>query len=108
MKLELIQALGRAAEGQTIGWIGNRHSEITDDFQAADNVCRSSAATIHRTNGAQKITFPNGGRILFLIPQHVRGLSLDRAYVPSGTSEDVLQALMPALQTSNDGMLIPH
>lgn len=108
MKLELIQALGNAAEGQTIGWVGNRNSEISDDFQAADQVCQDSAATIRRTNGAQEISFPNGGRILFLTPQCVRGLSLDRAYVPSGTTEDVLHVLMPALQASNDGMLVPH
>ena len=108
MKLELIQALGRAAEGQTIGWIGNRWHEVSDDFQAADSICRSSAATIRRTNGAQEITFPNGGRILFLIPQRIRGLRLDRAYVPGGLADDAFIAVLPALATSKDGAVVYH
>ncbi|MET4618686.1 hypothetical protein ABIE18_000109 [Arthrobacter sp. 2762] len=101
MKLELIQALGHAAEGQTVGWIGNRRHEISDDFLFARKVCEDiPRVTICKASGREEIIFPVGGRIIFLDPQRIRGYSLDRAYVPVRASENLLSALLPALDTT--------
>jgi hypothetical protein len=109
MKLELIQALGHAAEGQTVGWVGSRWHEISDDFQAADTTCQAAASRICRANGMQEINFPNGGRILFLTPHRVRGITLDRAYMPAhSAAEDALMVVLPSLATSSDGALVTY
>jgi|GEM_PF-6434931 len=107
MKLELIQALGHAAEGQTVGWVGNRHSEIADDFQYAGKASQDAASRICRASGMQEISFPNGGRLVFLTPHRARGYSLDRAYVPAGATEELLTSVIPALDTSS-GPLIDY
>ncbi|QSZ47218.1 hypothetical protein [Arthrobacter sp. D5-1] len=101
MKLELIQALGHAAEGRTVGWIGDRWNEISDHFLLARKACEDiPRVTICKANGREEIIFPVGGRIIFLDPQRVRGYSLDRAYVPVLASENLLSAVQPALDTT--------
>jgi hypothetical protein len=101
MKLELIQALGQAAEGKTVGWIGNRWKEIGDDFLHAARTCDSiPGVTICKANGREEITFPVGGRIVFLDPRRSRGFSLDRAYVPVRASGELLEAVLPTLDTT--------
>ncbi|AXH44451.1 hypothetical protein PP356_gp71 [Arthrobacter phage MargaretKali] len=101
MKLELIQALGHAAEGQTVGWIGNRWKEIGDDFLFAHKVCGDiPGIAICKANGREEISFHNGGRLVFLTPHRSRGFSLDRAYIPVRASEELLSSILPALDTT--------
>ena len=56
------------------------------------------------------LTFPGGGTLSFLSlasnPDRLRGWSLDRCYVPIGTSpEFVSMHLRPCLATSKDGTM---
>jgi hypothetical protein len=107
MKTELIQALGRATEGQTIAWIDTSRGELAEAFQAADEAY-DGPGTCRRTNGDQEITLPNGGRLRFLTPRRIRGSSIDRAYVPRNISDDDLMEVIPAMATSRDGAIVYH
>lgn len=108
MKIELIQAIGRASEGQYVGWIGKLHRDIANDFSYADQTCRDLVASIRRANGLQRIDFPSGGRLHFLATANGsnRGVALDRAYVPADISDEGLAAVTPALDTSQDGAIV--
>lgn len=60
-----------------------------------------SLEKVSRANGRRALHFHGGGSIRFIsVNQSARGLSLDRAFVPRGISEDVLAAVIPALATS--------
>lgn len=103
MKIELIQAISHASEGQTVGWFGSRWDDVSEDFNATDTICKDSASMIRRANGMQEIRFPSGGRIRFITPTRGRGLSLDRAYMPRDMAEQDVANILPALQTSPAG-----
>lgn len=57
-------------------------------------------------NGRHSIEFPGGGSIRFIsLRQSARGLSLDRVFVPIGTDQAALEDIVPALCTSQEGVL---
>jgi hypothetical protein len=64
---------------------------------------------VSRLNGNHYMDFYGGGRIRFLSThpnaRGGRGLSLDRVFVPIGTSPDALMEIVPALNTSREGVL---
>lgn len=98
-----------AIDGGRVGIFTDRSSvrrlmtEIVDEFPELREV-----ATLRWTNGDQEITFPNGGRVIFLsvdLTRSIRGTRLDRCYVPIGTRDWTLDEIKPALATSSDGLI---
>jgi len=106
----LDDAMLAAVDGGRVGIFTDRSSsvrrlmtEIVDEFPEL-----REAATLRWTNGDQEISFPNGGRVLFLsvdLTRSLRGTRLDRCYVPIGTREWTLDEIRPALATSSDGLI---
>ncbi|WAB09111.1 hypothetical protein SEA_EESA_1 [Arthrobacter phage Eesa] len=71
-------------------------SELADLVESS-----SVGATVRRLNGAHSIEFPGGGRIVFLsFRSNFRGLSLDRIFVPIGTSAELVRELSLCLAVS--------
>lgn len=107
IKHHLIAAVGRASEGQTVAWIGPSQVLVRADFVSIADVI-ADGATVRRTNGAESISFPNGGRIWFKSARGgaARGFACDRLYVPSRISDDDLMNLAPSVMTSKDGAVI--
>lgn len=101
----LIPALGRAIEGQQVVWVAPTSRESRQDFESILNVV-PDGATVRRTNGAEEIEIPGGGRLRFLAPRASRGFSCDRVYVPSSISDDHLMNIVPSLAASKDGAVI--
>jgi hypothetical protein len=107
IKYELVAAVGRASEDQTVVWIGPSHALVREDFVSIADVI-ADGARVRRTNGDESIEFPNGGRIWFrsVRGRGARGFSCDRLYVPSRISQEDLLELVPAVMSSRDGAVI--
>ncbi|UYM26551.1 hypothetical protein SEA_BAUER_2 [Arthrobacter phage Bauer] len=107
IKHQLIAAVGRASEGQTVAWIGPSQVLVRKDFISIADVIEDGA-TVRRTNGQESIWFPNGGRIWFksVRSSGSRGFACDRIYVPERISGDDLMNLTPCVMTSKDGAVI--
>lgn len=105
IKHHLIAAVGRASEGHTVAWIGPSQVLLREDFISVADVI-ADGATVRRTNGAESISFPNGGRIWFKSFRAGRGFLCDRLYVPEGISGEHLMNLAPSVNTSKDGAVI--
>jgi hypothetical protein len=102
----LIAAVGRASEGQTVAWFGPSQVLVREDFISIADVI-TDGATMRRTNGAESITFPNGGRIWFRsVRASGRGFVCDRLYVPERISGDDLMNLAPSVVSSKDGAIV--
>lgn len=86
IRTHLIAAVGRASEGQTVAWIGASQVLVREDFLSITDVI-ADGATVRRTNGAESIWFPNGGRIWFKSLRTGRGFVCDRLYVPERISQ---------------------
>lgn len=105
IKHHLIAAVGRASEGQTVAWIGPSQVLVREDFSSVADVI-ADGAKVRRTNGAESIEFPNGGRIWFKSFRAGRGFVCDRLYVPERISGDHLMNLAPSVCTSTDGAIV--
>ncbi|UUG69961.1 hypothetical protein SEA_ZUCKER_1 [Arthrobacter phage Zucker] len=107
IKHELIAAVGRASEGQTVAWIGPSQVLAREDFISIADVL-ADGATVRRTSGLESIWFPNGGRIWFMSARSSgsRGFALDRLYVHARIGQDDLLNLVPCVMTSKDGAVI--
>lgn len=106
IRTHLIAAVGRASEGQTVAWIGPSQTLVREDFVSIADVI-AGGATVRRTNGAESIEFPNGGRIWFKSARASgRGFVCDRLYVPERISGDDLMNLAPSVCTSKDGAIV--
>lgn len=97
----LIVALGRALEGETIGWFAPTRMESRADFETA-LLATTPGATIYSTNGVERIKTPTGGALRFFSTNGtgMRGMTLDRAYVPGDTHEDKLLEIIPCIATT--------
>lgn len=72
------------------------HSELAHKLESS-----AVAVTVRRTNGAHSLEFAGGGSIVFLsFRSSHRGRSLDRAFVPIGTSAELVAELTPCLNVS--------
>ena len=102
----LFAAVGRASEGQTVAWFGPSQALVREDFLSIADVI-ADGAMVRRTNGAEAIEFPNGGRIRFRsLRSSGRGFCCDRLYVPEKISGDDLMNLAPSVVSSKDGAVI--
>jgi hypothetical protein len=90
---------------------GGKVAIFTENLQRADMLAHDaeeitpneSVEKVTRANGRRALHFHGGGSIRFIsVNQSARGLSLDRAFLPRGTSEDVRAAIIPALATSRE------
>lgn len=106
IKHDLVAAVGRASEGQTVAWFGPSQVLVREDFLSVADVI-PDGATVRRTNGAGSIEFPNGGRIRFRsLRSSGRVFVCDRLYVPERISGDDLMDLAPSVLSSKDGAVI--
>lgn len=80
----------------------------TEMFQEMrDYVPPAADAHIVSTNGAQRIEFPTGGRVIFISGrQGVRGYALDKIYASIVGPEHSYANLEPAIVTSRVGEVI--
>ena len=100
---ELIQAVGRAMEGQQVVWVGNGLRTLLESVSPFV----PASAKVRRARGSEDIRFVNGGRIRFLsLGPGGRGFSCDRVYVPAEISDTNLMHILPSLNGSKDGALI--
>ncbi|WNT44896.1 hypothetical protein SEA_ABBYDAISY_1 [Arthrobacter phage AbbyDaisy] len=106
IKHQLIAAVGRASEGQTVAWIGPSQAAVREDFTSIADVL-ADGATVRRTNGGESIWFLNGGRIWFIaLTSPGRNFFCDRLYVPERISGDHLLDLASSVSTSKDGAVL--
>ena len=98
----------------TSAYHGGAVAIFTENLHCADKLAgdaeeaapSESVEKICRANGRRAIYFGSGGSIRFIsIRQSARGLSLDRAFVPIGIDQDTLADVVPALCTSQEGVL---
>lgn len=104
------RAISAAIGGSAVAIFGEtleRAQDIAQDIMEATP--GELVERLSRRNGDHYIDFCGGGRIRFLSLHHrgigVRGLSLDRAFVPIGTKPDALENIIPSLVTSREAVL---
>lgn len=105
IKHHLIAAVGRASEGQAVAWIGPSQVLVREDFMSVVDVI-AEGATVRRTNGAEAISFPSGGRIWFKSFRAGRGFVCERLYVHGRIGQDDLLNLIPCVADSKDGAIV--
>lgn len=104
---ELIAAIGRASESQTVVWVGPSRTDMRADFEVAADVV-GVGAKVRRANGAESIEFPNGGRVVFMSApgRGGRGFSADRVYVPADADDDlVVEASLMTCTSANPAIV---
>lgn len=99
-----------AINGEKVAIFHNSWGEVQQLLEPLESVAVAWGMTPSRKsrrNGDMFLDFYGGGSICFLSlrSEAQRGRSLDRAYVPIGTSMDALLQLTPCLGTSTIGVL---
>lgn len=102
----IVIALGRALEGQRVVFFGSNHTHARELFESAVAITPDTC-TARRTNGAESITSNQGGTLHFLSANShaVRGMSVDRAYIPCGISQEIAERIAPVVMGSKDASI---
>lgn len=103
-------AVSAAAAGSRVAIYGetlHRVQRLARDVE--DATPGELVERVSRLNGDNRIDFHGGGRIYFRSThpnaRGARGLSLDRVFLPIGTSPDILVEIVPALVASSEGVI---
>ena len=103
----LVMALGRALEGQRVGFFCEVRGESRAAFLAARDF-GVSAARVRPVNGSEYIETVSGGAVHFLglRSSRCRGMTFDRVFVPLQISDMDLAEILPALCGSREGAVV--
>jgi hypothetical protein len=104
------RAVSSAAGGSSVAVFADTMELVQDRAREIMEATPSELVErISRRNGDHYIDLYGGGKIRFMSTyanaRSARGMSLDRVFVPIGTSRDVLGGIVPSLVTSREAVL---
>lgn len=107
---QVSQAVEGAARGESVAVFAESLPEaqlLAKEMMSAVPI--ELAERVSHRNGDHYVDLVGGGRIRFMSTrQSVRGMRLDRAYIPVGANTQFLQDIVPALCTSAVGELVRY
>lgn len=104
------RAISAAAHGSAVAIFAETLERAQDIAHEIEEAAPSQLLQrVSRLNGNHYLDFCGGGSIRFLSThpnaRSVRGMSLDRVFVPIGISRDILGDIIPSIVTSSEAVL---